>query len=315
MTDDLPDLPEGWCWAKLDDLLERIESGKSVLAQPRPAQVGEYGVLKLSAVTWGEFDPGENKAMLPGTSIEGMPSVHAGDLLISRANTVELIGAVVLVKQDHPHLLLSDKTLRLVPRRQAVDPQFLLCALRTPWVRQVYEKQATGTSNSMRNLSQDKIRSAPIALPPLAEQRRIVAKIEVLQAHLRAVRKTLAGITGPTVSSVVSELDLLERSILAKAFRGELVEQDPADEPASLLLERIRADRLGPSRLTPPRQEVEERRASFYILLLLRTWRKKARRAVLEQALVLMLNDAARQAILGQAAGRAKRKRQVQGRA
>jgi type I restriction enzyme S subunit len=234
MTDELPELPNGWSWVTLDDLLEKIESGKSVLAQSRPAEGTEYGVLKLSAVTWREFNPRENKAMLPGVDIGGMPSICAGDLLISRANTVELIGAVVLVKHDYPHLLLSDKTLRLVPNRQIVEPQFLLHALRTHWVREVYEKQATGTSNSMRNLSQVKIRSAPVALPPLAEQRRIVTKIEALQAHSQKVREALEQAT--------SNLASLDQSILSKAFRGELVPQDPEDEPASVLLERIRAE-------------------------------------------------------------------------
>ena len=147
-----------------------------------------------------------------------MPCVHANDLLITRANTVELIGAVVLVRKDYPNLLLSDKTLRLVPDLGFVCPEFLLYALRTPWVRRVYEEQATGTSDSMRNLSQRKIRSAPIALPPLEEQQIIATVITKWMSSVEQIRKEC--------DIAMDELTQLDQSILAKAFRGELVPQD-----------------------------------------------------------------------------------------
>jgi len=229
----LPQLPEGWCWASLDELLVGITAGKSPKANGRPAGPGECGVLKVSAVSWGRFRYEENKALKGGLPA-GVPTVRSGDLLVSRANTVELVGAVVLVEDEHPNLMLSDKTLRLdvVPH---VDKRYLLRALRSAEVRAVFEDQATGTSNSMRNLSQEKIRSAPIPLPPTGEQEEIVERVfETLDVAAEHARRH---------GNFRAALKKLEQSLLAKAFRGELVPQDPDDEPAEALLVRIRAER------------------------------------------------------------------------
>jgi type I restriction enzyme S subunit len=109
----LPSLPPGWTWTSLDELLLGIEAGESPKAEGRPAGPHEQGVLKVSAVSWGRFNPQENKALPAGYPLDSALTVRAGDLLLSRANTVELVGAVVLVEKDHPNLMLSDKTLRL----------------------------------------------------------------------------------------------------------------------------------------------------------------------------------------------------------
>ncbi len=232
-TEGLPELPEGWCWASLDDLLVDIVAGKSPKAEGRPAGQGEVGVLKVSAVSWGEFRPEENKVLVGGLP-KRVPTVAKNDLLISRANTVELVGAVVLVRDDYPNLMLCDKTLRL-DVVSCVDKSYILCALRTAPVRAVFEDQATGTSDSMRNLSHVKIKSAPIPIAPAAEQAEIVARMsDALDLGVEQGRRVR--MVGGTLAS-------LNQSILAKAFRGELVPQDPDDEPASVLLERIRRER------------------------------------------------------------------------
>lgn len=213
-TANLPELPEGWVWTTLDHLLAKIEAGHSFKAQGRPAEEGEFGVIKVSAMTWGKFLPEENKALLPGTDPGSTPKVCKGDLLISRANTVELVGAVVLVEQDYPNLLLSDKSLRLVPLSTEISKEFLLYALRTQPVRNVFEGEATGVSESMRNISQDKIRIAPIALPPLSEQARIIDRIKKANTKCNQIEQAIE--TG------FRRLDALEQAALSKAFRGEL---------------------------------------------------------------------------------------------
>ncbi len=231
-TTGLPELPAGWCWASLDELIVRIDAGRSPKAHGRPATSAEQGVLKVSAVSWEEFDAAENKALLEGEEIGDTPTVRAGDLLISRANTVQLVGAVVLAQQDHPNLMLSDKTLRVVPASSAFPLELLLHALRTREVRAVFEDDATGTSDSMRNLSQEKIRAAPIALPPAAEAAVVVT---LLSAATRARRRI-----DRQRGELVSNMNQLERATLAKAFRGELVPQNPNDEPAEAMLARVR---------------------------------------------------------------------------
>ncbi len=178
-------LPPSWRSVSLREVLDRIEAGTSFKAQDRPAVDGEVGVLKLSAVTWSTFQPSENKALFPGCDPGNCPRVQKGDLLISRANTTELIAAVVMVQENHPNLLLSDKTLRLVPNQAVTCPNYLLHVLRTPLVRRHFERHATGTSGSMRNISQENIGATRIPLPPLPEQRRIAAILDKADAIRR----------------------------------------------------------------------------------------------------------------------------------
>ena len=185
-------LPVGWRWDVLGNVLEGIEAGKSPKAQERGAEPNELGVLKVSSVTWGQFRPEENKAILPDYNPGSCPRVCKGDLLISRANTVELVGAVAMAEKDYPNLLLSDKTLRLIPCLKQVSPRYLLYALRTPLVRHHLESHATGTSGSMRNISQVSISTSPIPLPPLLEQRRIAAILDKADAIRRKRQEALA---------------------------------------------------------------------------------------------------------------------------
>jgi type I restriction enzyme S subunit len=167
------------------DVLLGIETGKSVKTLGRPACSGELGILKVSAVTWGRFRPEENKAVVTGYEPGNCPRPRHGDILISRANTRELVGAPVLVERDHSSLLLSDKILRLVPNLDRVDRRFLAWALRSEPARAHFVARAGGTSGSMTNITQEDIRAAPLPLPPLAEQRRIADMLDKADAIRR----------------------------------------------------------------------------------------------------------------------------------
>jgi type I restriction enzyme S subunit len=231
---DADGLPLGWAAVTIGGLLQGIEAGKSFATQGGPARDGEVGVIKVSAMTWGEFRPEENKALPPGTAIEQRWVVRAGDLLLSRANTQEYVGACVLVPRDHPNLILSDKSLRLVPA-DGIDPRWLLHALRSGPARTQIEQLATGTKDSMRNISQAKIRTLRLLLPPAEEQSRIADELERLLSFVEACERA--------VEAAAERGNALRRSVLKVAFEGRLVPQDPLDEPAAVLLERIRAER------------------------------------------------------------------------
>lgn len=220
------ELAKGWVRASLGQLVEKIEAGRSPRTQGRPARPGEFGVLKVSAVSWGHFRAGENKALLPGDEPGDTPTVRAGDLLISRANTAELVGAVVLVEQDYPHLMLSDKTLRLVPAVEKISRKYLLYALRAQQARDFFARVASGTSHSMRNISQAKLRATPIALPPLAEQRRIVQEIERRFSAVATLEET--------VVASLARAERLRRAILKQAFAGRFAVEEENKKEQSL---------------------------------------------------------------------------------
>jgi type I restriction enzyme, S subunit len=104
--------------------------------------------------------------------------VRRGDLIVSRANTAELTGAVAVAEADYPNRYLSDKLLRLVLDTERVHPDYLLYALRSPHARRHISGAASGTSDSMRNISQLALLKTPVPLPPLDEQLRRVAEVK-----------------------------------------------------------------------------------------------------------------------------------------
>jgi type I restriction enzyme, S subunit len=218
----------------LGELLDGIEAGKSFKCDGRPAEPDEWGVIKVSAMTWGEFDASENKGVTDPSRVDPRWEIRPGDLLLSRANTSELVGASVLVGECRARLLLSDKSMRLLVKA-GVEKSWLRMALGSREVRSQISVVATGTSDSMRNISQQKVKELRLRVPRHDEQRRIVAEIEQQLSLIDAL--------SAAVESAQKRSAALRRAILERAFRGELVPQDPADEPASVLLERIRAER------------------------------------------------------------------------
>lgn len=233
--------------AVLGDLLDRIEAGKSFGGPGRPAEHDEWGVIKVSAMTWGAFRAGENK-VVPAELVDPRWEVKSRDLLLSRANTTEHVGAPVLVRDTRPRLILSDKSLRLVVKHD-VDKEWLLYALAAPATRQQISAVATGTSDSMRNISQEKLRAVQLRVPDPDRQPGIAEEIAALLSRIDRL--------DASVADAWRKSESLRSSILARAFRGELVPQDPNDEPASVLLERIVAERAAaPPRRNPARSRV-----------------------------------------------------------
>lgn len=195
----------------LGDVLLDIQSGKSFQTAETLARADELGVLKVSAVTWTDFQPDEAKALRGAYEPEAAHRVREGDLLISRANTREFVGAVVLVNADYPLRLLSDKTLRLVIDERRADKEYLVFALRSARARKHIEHFATGTSDSMRNISQDTISSIPMKLPGLLAQKDIAKRLKAQFAEVELAREA--------AKSQLREINALPAKLLAEAFK------------------------------------------------------------------------------------------------
>lgn len=145
----------------LADLVSRVEAGKSYGSASRPADDHEWGIVKVSAMTWGEFRSHENKVVSDMSRVDPRFEIKAGDLLVSRANTTAYVGASVLVGPTRQRLLLSDKSLRLLPR-PGVSAEYVHALLQAPRTRSQISALATGTKDSMRNISQGALLSVQV---------------------------------------------------------------------------------------------------------------------------------------------------------
>ena len=156
---------------QLRDVIADLENGWSPKCHDRPAEPDEWGVLKLGAVSFGVFNPEENKALPRRLEPRSHLEVKSGELLISRANVTRLVGAVALAGETRPKLMLCDKIFRVVSREPApVDMKFLAEVLRISAVRRQIEANVTGTSPTMKNISKPALMSLTFPLPPKPEQ-------------------------------------------------------------------------------------------------------------------------------------------------
>ncbi len=199
----------------LGDAIERIEAGKSFGSSNRPALEGEWGIIKVSAMTYGTFRADENKALPPGVAYSSQFEIRPGDLLISRANTRDYVGASVLVGECPPRLLLSDKSLRLRPR-SGLDSRWLWYALLQPASRAYMSNASTGTKSGMRNISQQMIRELPLLVPPIDEQRRIV---DILEDHISRLDAAATYLE----SAGARQVRLVDRNHSGPSRRGLLI--------------------------------------------------------------------------------------------
>jgi type I restriction enzyme S subunit len=223
-----------WTTVAVGSIIRDIVAGKNLRCEERPPMPHERGVVKVSAVTWGTFDPMATKTLPANFDPPEASRIRSGDFLISRANTLELVGSVVVVEHTPQNLFLSDKVLRL--ETDEAEKWWLMWFLRSPSGRSAIETGATGNQLSMRNLSQSALRNIEMPWPGREERTEIVRRVEIAVSWIDRLASE--------ATSARRLIGQLNRAVLAKAFRGELVPQDPADEPASVLLERISAGRV-----------------------------------------------------------------------
>jgi len=180
-SDGLFELPENWQWDRFANVTLSSEAGWSPQCEKREREGNEWGVLKVSAVSWDVFKPHENKALPSSLEPRSQHEVKVGDFLLSRANTLELVAKSVVVEDSPPKLMMSDKLIRL-HLSENVERRFFNIFNNCSTARGYYAKEASGTSSSMRNVSRECILKMPVPVPPLQEQRRIVAKVDQLMA-------------------------------------------------------------------------------------------------------------------------------------
>ena len=208
------ELPKGWSIKKLGDVLNKIEAGKSFKCDERTPHLNEVGVLKVSAVTWQVFNEIESKTVIGKDKINKDYFVKKDDFLFSRANTLDLIGAAVIINSIKRQLMLSDKTLRFNFNSDILKP-YVLYYLRSREGRREIQRLSTGNQESMRNIGQDKIKQIEFPYCSLKEQQLIVSELES--------KLTVCDKLEETIKQSLTQSETLRQSILKKVFEGKLV--------------------------------------------------------------------------------------------
>jgi type I restriction enzyme S subunit len=187
-------------------------------------------VIRIPNIVNCRVDMSDLKFATDSTADLSSAIVAEGDLLFVRTNgSRDLIGRVAVVHHVEATAFAS-YLIRARPDRTKLEPRYAAVALSTPVARALIEARAATTAGQY-NLNQQALRSLPIPLPPLAEQQRIIALVEQQLSVIEAMRRS--------TETARDRSSALRRSILERAFRGELVPQDPCDEPASVLVARM----------------------------------------------------------------------------
>jgi type I restriction enzyme S subunit len=229
-------LPAGWSWAKVRDLGPEPDDVVQVGPMSMRSQDFEPDgtpVLNVGCVQWGRFD----EAKLDHLPLDKAKSfsrylIEPGDVLFTRSGTV---GRCAVAQQHQKAWLMTFHLLRARPSPAICLPEYLRIVFEgASHVRRQTREASIGTTRAGFNTNL--LANLDVPLPPLREQERIVTALET---ELSKVDAAVAAVGG-----ALRRADRLRQSTLKSAFEGKLVPQDPADEPASVLLERIHAARI-----------------------------------------------------------------------
>ncbi len=243
-TSGLPDLPEGWCWATVEMLADQ-RLGKMLDKAKNQGIARPY--LRNANVRWFGFDLTDLAEMRITDEEFSSVSVLSGDLVVCEGG--EPGRCAVWLNDKKP--IAIQKALHRVRPYAGVLPSFLSCVLAADAQSHKLSDAFTGTT--IKHFTGEALRSYIVPVPPFQEQHRITSEVDVAVSLIARLTKELF--------SSQSRSTRLRQSILKWAFEGKLVDQDPNDEPASVLLARIKAEREKAGANQPKRRNPRKKKA------------------------------------------------------
>jgi type I restriction enzyme S subunit len=192
--------------------------------------------LTLTAVTYGDFSEANIKYTVADPDYVDDLWIESGDIFIERSNTPELVGTARLYLGPSRFAVFPDLLIRVRVSGNICNSFIDVCLQSQP-IRSYFHRRAKGLAGSMPKIDQPTILCCPVPFPPLLEQQQIASEVADTLSLIEAAEIT--------IDHGLKRSTRLRQSILKRAFEGKLVPQDPNDEPASVLLEHIKASRNG----------------------------------------------------------------------
>ena len=176
---------------KLDSLIDHLEAGVSVNSKEGEVAEGDYGILKTSSVSMGYFIPTEVKKVVQKDQSRLKAPVRKNTIIISRMNTVELVGANAFVDDKIENTFLPDRLWQTQISNLDVNVKYLWYILSSPNYRSRISDLCTGTSNSMKNISKKSFLNIEVPLPMKVEQDKIIQKLDIISSSTKSMEKYL----------------------------------------------------------------------------------------------------------------------------
>jgi type I restriction enzyme S subunit len=228
---DLPELPEGWCWSTVDALT--ISGSQNGLYVPKAKYGAGVPILRIDdyQTDWSRSSNELQRVDISDVDAEKY-GLAVGDIVINRVNSPSHLGKSLAVLERNMPAVFESNMMRFA-LAVGVIPGFIQHYLSSTEGKARLTKNVKWAVNQA-SINQGDVGTTAVPLPPVTEQRRIVAELGTL----------LSTVAASEVASAVAAARCarLRQAILKWAFEGRLVDQDPSDEPASVLLERIRTE-------------------------------------------------------------------------
>ena len=200
--------PMNWPIVGIGAITKTIDSGWSGNGTQREKKAGEIAVLKVSAVTKGYFIPEECKVLDDQGNIKKYVFPQKGDLLFSRANTKEMVGATAIIREDYPELILPDKLWK-IRFSDVTNVVYMKYILSSKTIRNKFSAASTGTSGSMYNVSMEKFKAIQIPMPEISIQNQFASFVESVEKSKFTIQQSL------------DKLETLKKALMQQYF-GEL---------------------------------------------------------------------------------------------
>ena len=231
-TTNLPKLPEGWVWVSCSQLISNIRSGSTAVPKDDPTN---FPILRSSSVRPCSINYEDVRFLTEEDSNNDLNFLSDGDLLFIRlSGSLDYVGNCALVSNPILYgVQYPDRLFRAIPVNIELG-SYLELFFASFLARKQIMAMAKSTAGHQR-ISMEAITSQVIPFPPLVEQNEIVSKVEDVFSQIAALETWC--------KTELARSATLRQAILKDAFSGKLVPQDLTDEPASILLERIKAER------------------------------------------------------------------------